>query len=215
MRFFWLLQIGVILLVPPSIWAWHHRADRARALKGAALLLVGMDAVFFGMFAIGEVLSDPGGWRAVAWTAAWLVPLGALSVLAVRQPDLAAAVLGLVLVGLLGMSLWVGFEPGTWAAFEDTHGPIRAVWGIAVSVPIALLGVQRPLRAGAMLVTVAALPLLVIVLSAARGLGPAGWPSAVVTAPVGIAGALLLMASASSSGRVRSDVPGRLTPTAF
>jgi hypothetical protein len=46
-------------------------------------------------FVAGDALADPGGWRAVAMTASWALPLTAMRIFALRR----AAAAGPVLVG--------------------------------------------------------------------------------------------------------------------
>ena len=126
MRFLWLLQLLVILVVPSAVYAWRHRENPGRALQGAALVLAGTHALFFGVFAIGETFADPGGWAAVWGTAAWLVPLVALGLLAWFRPDPAAIVLGVVLAAAAAAFVLSALGSDSWTALEDTHGPIRA-----------------------------------------------------------------------------------------
>jgi hypothetical protein len=206
MRFFWLLQVAVVLLAPPAWYAWRHREDRERALKGAALLLAGMYAGFFGLFAIGETFTDPGGWVAVGATTAWLVPLVVLSVLAWHRPGWSAPVLAGLLFALVGVYVWSVVTPDVWSTFEDTTCPIRALIGLVLTVPTAVLGWRRPLVAGVMLIVLPALPTLLLLINAARGLGEEGWPIAVVTAPAGIIGVLHLTAG-SLRPRPRGSAP--------
>jgi hypothetical protein len=206
MRFFWLLQVAVVLLAPPAWYAWRHRDDRARALKGAALVLAGMYAGFFGLFAIGETFTDPGGWVAVGATTAWLGPLGVLSVLAWHRPRWAAPVLAGLLVALVGVYVWSAVTLDAWSTFENTTGPFRALIAFVLAVPMAVLGWRRPRVAGMMLIALPALPTLLLLINLARGLGPGSWPIAIVTAPAGIIGVLHLIAG-SPHPRPRSPAP--------
>lgn len=208
-RWFWLLQVVVILLAPPSAYAWAHRKEPERALKGAASLLALVYALFFGTFAVGEVFADPGGWTAVAGTAAWLAPLAGLSVLAWRRPDWAVAPLGVLLLALVGVYAWSVFAPQAWATFEDANGPVRALVAFALALPLAVLGRTRPRVAGVMLLALAVLPVLFVVVGVARGLGAHGWPIALVTAPAAVVGVLYLAADAApAAGRRHPDWPG-------
>ncbi len=126
MRVAWMLQIAVVLFSPPAWYAWRHRDEPRRALSGAALVLTGMYAAFFAMFAIGETFTDPGGWAAVGSTAAWLVPL---VVLGWRRPRAA----GLMLLALACLP--------TALSLLDAPGPGTPGWGIAVvTLPAAIIG---------------------------------------------------------------------------
>jgi hypothetical protein len=203
-RFFWLLQVGVVLLAPPAIYAWRHRGDRERALKGAALVLASMYAAFSGLFAVGETFADPGGWVAVGATAAWLIPLVALSLMAWHRPRRAATALGALLLALGGLYLWSVVAPQAWTTFEDSSGPIRALIAVTLALPMAALGWRQPRVAGVMLIALPALPTVMLLISVARGLGAEGWPMVIVTAPAGIIGALYLMVGSLH------PTPGRL-----
>jgi hypothetical protein len=211
MRAVWLLQTLVILLAPPAWYAWRHRDDPQRALKGAALVLAGMFGGFFGLFAIGETFTDPGGWVAVGATAAWLVPLVALSLLAWHRPGWAVPVLVSLLLGLVGVYVWSLATPDALSTFEDTNGPIRALIGLVLTVPMAVLGWRRPRVAGLMLIALPALPTVLMSINAARGLGAEGWPIAIVTAPAGIIGVLYLLAG-SLHPRSPGPVPSKPAP---
>lgn len=136
-----------------------------------------------------------GGWVAVGGTAAWLVPLVGLALLAWHRPDWAAAALGVLLLGLLVVYGWSVITPESWTTFEDTNGPIGALIAFALAAPMAVLGCKRARVAGVMLIALPVLPTLLVLISVARGLGAEGWPIAVVTAPAAIVGVLHLVAS--------------------
>ena len=138
MRSFWLLQIAALLLAPPAWAAWRHRDDLQRALTGAALVLTGMYAGLFGMFAIGETFDDPGGWLAVGWTATWLLPVPVLSLLSWRRSRVAVSVLTGLLPVLVGEYARSVTAPHVWLTFQDTHGPILAMAGLVLAVPMAV-----------------------------------------------------------------------------
>jgi hypothetical protein len=204
-RFFWFLQVGVVLLAPPAFYSWRYRGDRERALKGGAFVLASLYAAFFRLFAVGETFTDPGGWVAVGATSAWLIPLVALSLMASHRPRWAATALGALLLALGGVYLWSVAAPEAWTTFEDSNGPIRALIAFTLALPLAVLGWRQPRVAGAMLIALPPLPTVMLLISVARGLGAEGWPIAIVTAPAGIIGALYLMAGSPH------PTPGQLT----
>lgn len=194
MRFFWVLQMGVILLGPALLYAWLHRDDTQRAARGAALVLAGTYAVFFAMFAVGEAFADPGGWVAAGGTAAWLVPMVILAMAAWYRPGWAGGALRVLLLGLVAIYVWSGATPEAWTAFEAEHGPVRALVGFGLAGPMAVLGWKRPREAGVMLLVLPLLPTALALLNVARGLGAQGWPIALVTVPAAIIGLLYLLA---------------------
>ena len=151
---------------------------------------------FFGLFIIGETLSDPGGWVGGALVASWLVPLVLLTVFASRRPDRATPVL-LTLTGLLlALGVWAAISP-SWGDFEDTHGPVRAVVAFALAVPVLALARHRPRLGGILLLVIGVVPGLLALASITTGARVAGSAAImVVTSPVAIAGALMVVSAA-------------------
>jgi hypothetical protein len=90
----------------------------------------------------------------------------------------------------VGVSLWSAVAPQGWRAFENSSGPLRALAGLALMLPVAELGWRRPLSAGVMLLVIGVAPLL------AAGSAPL-WVMAV---PTVVIGALLLAAGLVESG---------------
>ncbi len=185
--------------------------DRARATlpRRTGFVLMAVITVVFGLFVIGDTLTDPGGWAAVGLIALWAVPMAALCGLVWLRPDWATRVLG-VLAGLLVVaSIWFAVAPGAFRSFENQHGPVRAIAVWVVAAAAALLGLKRTMAAGIILLVIGAAPLLI---ASARFGGFASL--AVVTAPTVIAGALYLwsavLASRTGSGGVIP--PGQARP---
>jgi cell division protein FtsW (lipid II flippase) len=145
-------------------------------------------------FLLGETLADPGGWRAVGLISLWLVPTVVVCVLAWRLPDLATR----VLVGIVGLLLvflvWSAAGADRMLDLERSAGPVRATAVFATAVPLTLLGWQRPREAGALLVLLGILSILVIVAG-----GPAGLRSlGVLALPLVLTGGLFLLSSRRS-----------------
>lgn len=199
MRVIGLVLPLLVFLAPSAIYAWCHRDDAERAMKGAAILSAGVWTAFFGLFAVGEAFSDPGGWPAFFGTAAWLVPLVVLSLLSWRRPRAAVAILGALLTAVASVYLWSAALPATWATFEDANGPVRAVIALVLGLPIAVVGMRRPRAAGLMLLALSALPLVLVFIGLVRGLGPEGWPLIIVAVPAAFTGVFYLAASRVST----------------
>jgi hypothetical protein len=204
MRAAWLVQIAVVVLVPALIYALSHRGDRATALKGAGMIVTGTFGAFFAVMLAGETFGDPGGWASLGWTAAWLVPMAGLSVLAWQQPAWGVRALTVVAVAVLAALGWAASDPSAWQAIEETRGPLGAVLTFLVIVPAAVLGWRRARPAGLILLAMSVLPvLLTLMFSGGVGLRPS---TLVVTAPAAITGVLYLLSAATSSPTPTSSV---------
>ena len=194
MRAFWILQVAVLLLLPSAIYAYRHRTDLKDAASGAALRLGITFTVVFGVFVAGEIAFDVGGWRAAGLIALWLVPLLALASAGWFRPQNSIALFA-VLIALCGeLYLWSALDPTTWGAFENSYGPVRTLVSMTLFAPLALLGRNRPRPAGIMLLTLAAIPVLVLLASLATGV-PEGWPLLMVSVPAAVAGVLYLLSA--------------------
>jgi hypothetical protein len=137
-----------------------------------------------GIFVAGETFDDPGGWPAVGMTAAWLVPLVALSVLAVRRPQSAGPVFIAATASVAGFTLAdsaFGIIP------RDDWGPVAAIVVFALGVALAFLGLHRPMLAGVLMVIAALAQLAATLLSTAvRATGEQPGPSSVVGGSSGV-----------------------------
>ena len=114
--------------------------------------------------------------------------------LAWRLPDLATR----VLVGIVGLLLvllvWSAAAADRMLDLERSAGPVRATAVFATALPLTLLGWQRPREAGALLVLLGILSILVIVAG-----GPAGLRSlGVLALPLVLTGGLFLLSSRRS-----------------
>ena len=171
----------------------------SRTLKYVAFTLMALFGLLGGMFVAGYAFEDPGGWAAVAMTAAWVVPLAALAVFALLRPEAAAPVfVGVtVVVGLFTLAdSSVGIIP------RDDWGPVAAIVVFALGVALAFLGLRRALLAGALMVAIALTQLVATMAGLAihvtgDGGGPAaglGTSSGVVVVPILVIGALFVTA---------------------
>ncbi len=170
-------------------------------LRRMALVLTAVFACGGLLFALGYAFEDLGGWVAVGIAAAVVVPLAALTVLAARRRGLALKVLA-VAVGLY--AVW-----GVISIFVDLFdAPDLPVIALILALPIAVVGLTHPLRAGGLLVVVAAVPLLSVIarLVWEPGVeGPRlgdllGGSTGVVVVPLLVFAGLLLVAGALDPG---------------
>jgi asparagine N-glycosylation enzyme membrane subunit Stt3 len=192
MRIFWMLQVAALLLLPSGIYAYRHRRNRDRAVRGAGLVLAITFTLLFGAFIAGETLSDGRGWSSVGLTALWLLPMLGLSLLAWYRPQSAAFVLTSLLAIVAAIYLWSAFDSIGWRSFENAQGPVRGVISFALVAPISALGWSKPRLAGAMLLVLAALPMVVVLTGLLFSDRTQGWPLLLVSAPAGLIGLLYL-----------------------
>lgn len=179
----------------------------ARALRVSGLVLMLLVCAFGLLWAAAEAMADPGGWLAVALTAAWLVPLLLLTGLALWRPELAQPVI-LVVAVLLGLVLvFSAVAQGTWSDLENHVGPFRAVGLLALALPTAVLAWHRPLTGGSVLLALGALATVLGMVLRGRVGGSAAL--GVVALPIVLSGALFLLSTtvqgAGGAPRLRKD----------
>ena len=178
----------------------------ARLLRRAGFALMAVNAVLVGAVVIAEAAVDPGGWRAVGFVTAWLVPLVVLTALAWRRPDLATWVLGGLTGVVVAGAVWFAVDPQAARPLEDDVGPVRAVAVFVVAAALAVLGLARIRLAAVLLLVVGLVPPLLGSLS--RG----GRSSlAAMSLPAVLTGVLYL---ASSLAARRADDVSRQPPVA-
>lgn len=168
---FRLTVLAIILIL--AVVVLIRRGDpgqRARVLKQTALGVMAFITAFFGLFVVGEALTDPGGWTGLGLVAAWLVPLAALAAVAWYRPDWAAPLLAVLVAAVIGVAIWFATNPDGWRAFEDRHGPIRAIISFVLAAAVALLGVKRTAVAGVLLLVLGVVPVVVSSLGSSLGL---------------------------------------------
>jgi hypothetical protein len=56
-------------------------------------------------------------------------------------------------------SLWIAVDPDTWRVIEDQYGPVRAVAVFVLSAAVGVLGLNRTVIAGWLLVALGVLPI--------------------------------------------------------
>lgn len=169
---------------------------RARILKRAGFGVMAFITAFLGLFVVGETFTDPGGWKALGLVAAWAVPLAALAGMARYRPWWATCLFTVLIGAVIGASVWFAVDPQGWPAFEDRHGPIRAILSFVLAAAVAVLGLQRIAVAGVLLLVLGVVPVVVSSLGSQLGLASL----AVVSSAPLIAGVLYLW-SAALAGR--------------
>ena len=179
-------------------------------LQIVALSLMGALGLFIGLFIIGETMSDPGGWQGVGLVALWLVPLLVVVAIAWLRPEWAKWLLAALTAGVTGLLLWSVLAPQPWSDFENRNGPILAIAVFALAIPLTVLGWRQPVPAGSMLLVLGLTPVASLLLLAATGgvhRDGAGIPPqaglVVLTVPLVLVGALLLVAGLSDRGAKR------------
>lgn len=190
----------------------------AKVLRSLAFGFMTLFGVLGTMFVAGYAFTDLGTATAVAVTAAWVVPMVALSVLALRRPETALRVLAW-LTGIV--SVTTVLDSVFRIVPRDDWGPVMAVVVLALGVSLAFLGLHRTRAAGLLLVVLAGAQLagtvLGLVLADGWGDGPGGrgmlsTSSGVVVLPILLTGILFLMAaSLAEEPRSRASRGGRRT----
>ena len=142
---------------------------RARGLARVAASTMGVFAIVFGMFIVGETFTDSGAVPAPWLILAWLAPLLLLSAFAWVRPAWATPVLAVLTAVIVASAIWFAVDPDAWGTIENGVGPMRAMAGFVLGVALAVLGLQRPAAAGWMLLVVGVVPVAVSSLGSAQG----------------------------------------------
>lgn len=197
-----LVGVGVLVVVVVLVAGTRRQepAATARFLRWAGFGLVVGVAGFFALFVVGETLTDPGGGRAVALLASWLVPLAVTCAIVRWRPDRAVWLLAALTALVLAWDVWLAIDPAFWRRIEDENGPVHAIAVLALAAAVALLGLERTRIAGVLLVLIAVGTGLAVGTELAAGGGVGGATLLVfVTAVPLISGALYLVSAAMSS----------------
>jgi hypothetical protein len=151
---------------------------------------------------IGDLVADPGGWRAAGLIAAFVVPLVGLAALALYWPAVAVRILAVLSLLPVGFGLWELLDYETVRAWENAHGPVSLALVVILGAALAVAGLSRPFASGLLMVVVTAVPLVLSMLGAGSD-----WfqPLSIglVSLPILIGGVLFLVAG-------RQRVEGRL-----
>ena len=155
----------LVVLVWTIIYFGRHPdpATRALFLKRSAFVLVMAAAGFFTLFAAGDALSDPGGWKGLALVASWAVPAALLAVAGWRWSQRALVAFIALTVALVALDVWRAVDPEGWRSFENGHGPASTIATFVVVASMGFLAWQRPKVGGALML---ALPIASLTLAA-------------------------------------------------
>ncbi|MGZ4626780.1 MAG: hypothetical protein ACXV3S_10930 [Kineosporiaceae bacterium] len=197
-----LVLVGVVLAGVVLGYVVRHPDPgmRARFLRLTGFWLVAAVAGFFGLFVVGEMVTDPGGWTAVWLIAAFVVPLAFCCLLAWRRPDAGTWLLAVLTAALLAVDVWSAIDPGALRDLENRMGPVQAIAVLGVGAAVGVLGLTRTRAAGIMLVLLGAGAWLSV-----GGVGGAA-ALAIVSGPL-LLGGVLYPVSAAVAGGARPDGP--------
>lgn len=189
------------------VGAHHTQTSKVLILVGL-LLGLGISA-FWVLFIVAEMLSDPGGWLGAMYAASLLIPMVILGVFAWFAPRIAAFMLTFLVALYAIANILTMFFGTAWARYEDAHGPIGLIIGIVLCVPCLVLGRERPLLAGTLLLVGTLVPIGVAIVSVPwMGTVGGGIAMIAVGSPFIIGGALMLLAGFQDR---REQLAGRLT----
>ncbi|GAA2104217.1 hypothetical protein GCM10009841_21960 [Microlunatus panaciterrae] len=172
----------------------------AKVLRWIAFVLMTLFGLLGGLFVAGYAFEDLDIWTAIGSTAAWAVPMIALSAFALWRPDPAVPVfVGLTaIVGVLTL-LNTGFR----LINTNVVGPVAAIGVFALAVSLGFLGLHRASMAGLLMVLLALAQFGATVLGFAGELSGGEGPSlanmlttssGVVVVPTLVVGTIFLVA---------------------
>lgn len=118
------------------------------------------------LFVAGDAITDPGGWAGIGGSAAWVVTMLVLCLLAWYRPGGALAVLTVAACAPLAFGLWSLADYGAAHAWEDSHGPLSLVLVVAICAPAGVAGLFRPRAAGCLILAVNVIPLVLAAVGA-------------------------------------------------
>ena len=182
-------------------------------LRRTALVLTALFVVGGLLFALGYAWEDMDLWPAVLVTAAVVLPMVGLTVLASRSPSLALKVL---VAGVATFAVWA-----VVTIFVDVEAPTIPVIALILALPIAVVGQRYATRAGELLMAVAAVPVVLLVLQLLSGSRREGAPlrdllgtsTGVVVIPLALLATILLVAGATGRETPAPERPSVQPPT--
>lgn len=133
----------------------------SRILRRIGLVLMLLWGTLASLFIAGYAFEDLPLATAILETAAWVVPMLALLVVGWRAPERIAIRVLAIAVVVVGIGWGANLaDPVRWGELFDRVGPVLAIAGIAVTIPLAALGQRRPLAAGVLLLVAALVPVI-------------------------------------------------------
>jgi hypothetical protein len=195
------IAIGIVVLGAAVVFFRRvaHPGRRARFLKRAGIVVMGVPGGFLLLFVVGEMFTDPGGLQAAGLVAAWFVPLIVIMVLAWTKPAWGVPTLATLTAAAVALIVWRALDPGL-RGLEDRIGPFTTIAVIALAVATTALAHRRVFAAGVILVVLGLTPVITwfLMTSDRAGLGDV---YVLVGSPLMLAGVLFLL----------SDLVGRRT----
>ena len=180
----------------------------ATVLRRTALVLTWLLSVGGLLFALGYAYEDPGGWVSVALTAAIAVPLAALTVVAMRSPEVGFSALA---IGAALFAAWC-----VVSLFVDlVEAPVIPVAALVLAAPVAVLGQRYAMRAGWLMLALAAVPFGLVLVRMVQESGVEG-PSlgdllttstGIVVVPLAVLAVLFLVAGWLGHPQATPDKP--------
>lgn len=192
----------------------------AKTLRNVTFGFMVLFGVLGTLFVAGYAFEDLATPVAVGLTAAWVLPMAVLSVLALRRPEPMVRVLAWSTAIVAAATL---LDSATGIVPRDDWGPVMAIVVFALGVSLAFLGLSRTRAAGLLMVVLAGAQLAATVLGLTLGgvgdagdgpglRGMAATSSGVVVLPILLAGILFLMSdSLGKEPSSRSGLGGRRT----
>lgn len=190
-----LQMIAVVALIHGIYYAIKRDVSKlghfARKFARWMMLVVG---VLYGLFIAGETFAEPGGSNAALLTAAWVVPLIVITLLAWRMPKVAQPILYVYFVLAIVANVISFVFPDNYREFFNTQGPWLGIGGFVFTIAATVWGYHNnKIVAGVMNIVLALLPMLgVLQMAEPAALLGAGSSAALMT-PGFIAGVLLIL----------------------
>jgi hypothetical protein len=172
--------------------------------------------LLFGLFAAGYAWEDLGFWRGTGTVLVVVIPLVVLTFVAYLWPSVATWLLG---IGLVVVAVLAVLDSQGEAGREVVAalGPVAAPTILMLGVPMATLGLKRPLTGGLLLVgtsLAAYLPYVPFVVRNGVALGASlTWSSTVLVVPFLVIGLVFLLAALLNRGDVAAEEPTPQAPT--
>ncbi len=129
----------------------------SKVLSAVALVVLLLMSLAGSLFAAGYAFSDLPLWQPILGSLLWLAIAVGLTFVVLRFPEVAVQVM-LAVTAVVALLIVLD---GTLGIFRrDELGPVATVLLLAVLVPLAFLGLRRPVLAALMLATLALVQLL-------------------------------------------------------
>lgn len=175
-------------------------------MRKVAFYVLNGFAVLATLFISGYAFEDPGGWQAAGLTAAWVVPMIAIVLLAWRYPK----VMRIPLVVLAGISVIVSASQAVWLEqwkdFLNRVGPVEAIASFVVVMGLnAYARYHDELLGGALMFAVAVTPIAALYFGTGMQRGILGGSTSALMLPGVIAGAAYIIDAELARPAQRKD----------